>query len=108
MQSEISHDFPCQRASSEFRQKIPKKLVRPHSYVGNEMGSSDYHFASHEERETHNDDRAQETDSPESGDSDEELEPWNLAAMGGGSVLRKKEILILKKRNPKKEGTQLP
>ena len=70
------------------------------------MGSSDYHFASHKERETHNDDRAQETDSPESGDSDEELEPWNLAATGG-SVL-KKEILILKKRNPMKEGTQLP
>ena len=50
------------------------------------MGSSDYHFASHKERETHNDDRAQETDSTESGNSDEELEPWNLAATRGLST----------------------
>ena len=43
------------------------------------MGSPDYHSASHKKGGIPYDDKAQETDSSESGDSDEGLEPWGLA-----------------------------
>ena len=46
------------------------------------MGSPDYHSASHKKGGIPYDDKAQETDSSESGDSDEGLEPWGFAAAG--------------------------